>query len=870
MPLRFFIYLPLMLICSLSLTVSRSWAQGPGGRPTGNRPAAMATLYGKIVESKSGKAIELASVQLMSKADTTSKTGKPQVVAGMITRSNGEFRLENVPVNRVYDLKISVIGYRGYTQSLDLRAASLDMTQEKDLGNIRITIDEQELDNVTVTSTGSGLKLGIDRKIFSVDKNLVATGGTAIDVVRNIPSLTVDLDGNLTMRNNTPQLFVDGRPTNLTLEQLPADAIESIELITNPSAKYDASGGTAGILNIILKKNKRVGYNGSLRTSIDSRARLGGGTDLNLRQGKLNFFFNANYNQRKSISTGTTNRSTQIANQVTELGQIDTNTSIGRHTFLRTGVDLFLDNRNTLSITANIGQGRFRPVTESSIWIDSLMASGPPNSSKTERSAKNVGSFDNQGFVVGFKHIFPKAGEEWTADITYNGMTSKNTNDIITDVFPNPIQPAYNRNQQQQLGSGINNNLIIQTDYVRPISDKEKWEMGLRAQFRQVENRNDFYLISTTGSPIYLRDLSVNYTSDDRVYAAYTTYTSTLGKWGYQAGLRLESSDYVGNLPDKAQSFNITFPISLFPSLYLTRKAGKDQEFQVNYTRKINRPNFWQLYPFTDYSDSLNISRGNPDLQPEFTNSLEFSYQKTFKNKDNFIASAYYKRTEGLITRYQAKELAPVTGKDILINTYLNARSSYLAGMELISKNRITRIWEVTTNLNLFLSGIELNDPTIAVSDPIPSWQLKMNHTIKLGKRFTLQLNGEYVSKTVLPPSGSGGGRGGWSGGGGGMWGQTASSAQGYSLPNYFMDAGFRADLGKTRQTSLSINWSDAFRTRRQQVHTESAYFVQDVFRRRDPQLVRLNFNWRFGKVDANLFKRKNSKGGEGMEGMSM
>jgi hypothetical protein len=121
-----------------------------------------------------------------------------------------------------------------------------------------------------------------------------------------------------------------------------------------------------------------------------------------------------------------------------------------------------------------------------------------------------------------------------------------------------------------------------------------------------------------------------------------------------------------------------------------------------------------------------------------------------------------------------------------------------------------------------------------------------------------------------LPPSGSGGGRGGWSGGGGGMWGQTASSAQGYSLPNYFMDAGLRADLGKTRQTSLSINWSDAFRTRRQQVHTESDYFVQDVFRRRDPQLVRLNFNWRFGKVDANLFKRKNSKGGEGMEGMSM
>lgn len=206
-----------------------------------------------------------------------------------------------------------------------------------------------------------------------------------------------------------------------------------------------------------------------------------------------------------------------------------------------------------------------------------------------------------------------------------------------------------------------------------------------------------------------------------------------------------------------------------------------------------------------------------------------------------------------------------------MINTFVNARSSYLLGLELISKNKITKSWELTTNLNLFQSGIELIDPTEAVADPIPSWQLKLNNTIKIGKRMTLQLNGEYLSKTVLPPSGSGGGRGGWGGGGGGMWGQTASSAQGYSLPNYFVDAGYRIDLGKTRQTSLSVNWSDIFRTRRQQVFTSSPFFVQEFFRRRDPQLVRVNFNWRFGKIDASLFKRKNNKGGgEGMEGMSM
>lgn len=870
--MRTLFYSVLLIGFGMILLPAQLKAQGMGGRPPGGRPGATGTLYGKIVDDKTGKPIELASVQLIARADTSKRNSNGQVVAGMITRSNGEFRLENVAVNKTYELSVTVIGFSPYKQTLDLRANTLDATQERDLGNIRIKIEDKQLENVTVTSTGSGLKLGIDRKVFSVDKNLVATGGTAIDVVRNIPSLSVDLDGNLTMRNNTPQLFVDGRPTNLTLEQLPADAIESIELITNPSAKYDASGGTAGILNIILKKNKRVGYNGSLRTNIDSRARVGGGADLNLRQNKLNFFLNANYNQRKSISTGTTDRNTLVGSPLTYLNQIDTNTSIGRHAFLRTGFDFFLDNRNTITVTANLGQGRFRPTTESSIWIDSLFTNRPKTQSYNERIANNRGAFDNNGLVLGYKHLFPRAGQEWTADLTYNGMDNENTNEITTNNFPVPGQPLFSSITQRQLGKGRNNNLILQTDYVLPVSDKEKWEFGLRAQIRQVDNRNDFYLIPVSGTPLYLADLSVNYNSDDRVYAAYSTYTNSRGKWGYQLGLRLESSDYEGRLPDKNQKFNIQFPLSLFPSVFLTRKAEKDQELQLNYTRKINRPNFWQLYPFTDYSDSLNISRGNPDLRPEFTNALELSYQKTFRNKDNFIASAYYKRTEGLITRYQAKETMPATGKDILVNTFLNAEFSYLAGLELISKNKITRTWELTTNLNLFQSGISLSDPTMSVADPVPSWQLKMNHVIKIGKRMTLQLSTEYISKTMLPPSGAGGGRGGWGGGGGGgMWGQTASTAQGYTLPNYFLDAGYRIDLGKTRMTSLSLNWSDALRTRRQQVHTESNFFTQEVFRRRDPQLVRLNFNWRFGKVDANLFKRKNTKGGgDGMEGMSM
>jgi outer membrane receptor for ferrienterochelin and colicin len=252
---------------------------------------------------------------------------------------------------------------------------------------------------------------------------------------------------------------------------------------------------------------------------------------------------------------------------------------------------------------------------------------------------------------------------------------------------------------------------------------------------------------------------------------------------------------------------------------------------------------------------------------------MELSYQKTFKNKDNFIASVYYKNTNDLITRYQDKE-TNLNGKEVLINTYINASSSYVTGLELVSKNKMRKWWDLTSNFSLFTSKIKLNIAGQPEQDPFASWFIKLNNTFKLPKNFSIQLSGEYNSKTILPPGGSGGGGGGRGGGmfggGGGMFGQ-ASASQGYVKANYYVDGGIRYEFLKNRQASLSLNVNDIFRTRRQNIFSQSAYFTQEVFRRRDPQLLRLNFNWRFGKFDPNLFKRKNNKNQEnGTEGMNM
>lgn len=868
---------------SLVLLSLITYSQVPssGGNRPGGGQMPTGRFYGKVIEAKSGKPIEYASVQLLqNKMDTVTKKRKETVVAGMLTKANGEFSLENISIMGQSKLKITVVGYKSFEQtvSFDIKmngGNNGDMSAmmgalDKDLGNVKIELDEKLLENVTVTaSSNPGLRLGIDRKVFNVDKNIVSAGGTAVDVMKNVPSVSVDLDGNVTMRNNTPQVFVDGRPTTMSLDQIPADVIESVEIITNPSAKFDASGGTSGIINVVLKKNKKVGYNGSIRTNIDSRGRIGLGTDINVRQEKINFFVSGNFNQRKSISTGTTDRLT-YGTPNNQLFQTDKSTMQGNFGFGRAGFDYFIDNRNTISLSGSMAKGSFKPSTSSSMETDFL--SIPVVSSLAERLSNSKNTFQNSGTMLSYKRNFPKAGHELTADITYNRSKNSNTNLIKTDSLDLSTKNVVKTSSQRQDGKGTNENFVFQTDYTNPLSDKSKFEMGVRVSIRKVDNKNDFFLISSSGIAIYNPFSSVNYNSTDKVYAAYTTYTNQIKNFGYQLGLRLESSDYEGRLPDKGQVFNIEFPVSLFPSVFLSNKLKNDQELQLNYTRKINRPNFFQLYPFTDYSDSLNISRGNPDLKPEFTNSIELSYQKTFKkNKDSFLGSIYYKNTNDLITRFQVQETSAVTGKDILVNTYINAASSYVTGLELTLKTKMTKWWDMTTNMNLFTSKINTGIAGQPEQDQFASWFGKLNNTFKLFKNFSMQLSGEYQSKTILPPGGSGSSGGGGRGGGGGMFGQ-ATSSQGYVRANYFVDAGFRYEFMKNKQASVSLNINDIFRTRRSDVHSESPYFTQDVFRRRDPQVARLSFNWRFGKFDPNLFKRKNNKnqGNDGMDNVNM
>ncbi len=865
----------------LSLATSIN-AQMPGGRGqmAGGQSMNVGHFYGKLIDSATNKPVEAASVQLIqNKLDTVTKKRKDVVVTGMLTTKKGEFSLENLPVMAQYRLKITAIGYKTIDRKISFQinmagAKNGDMSSmlsgvDKDLGNIKLDIDAQQLQNVTVVSNKALLTMSIDRKIFNVEKNLTSVGGTAIDVMKNVPSLSVDIDGNVTMRNAAPQIFVDGRPTTLTLDQIPADAIATVELITNPSAKFDASGGGAGILNIVLKKNRKAGYNGNLRASIDSRGRPGFGGDINIKQQKINFFAAGMLGVRKSISEVQTKRTDYFSNSIAYSLQNNNPINKGYFSFGRMGIDYFINNRNTITVGGNIVRGQFKTndilnsINDTTYSFAKVQESG-------NRTSYSIGNFRNYGSTLSYKHNYPKAGKELTADVNFNYSKNDNQSDNTQKQFTTINSPKGLILFQNTMGGGTTKFLTLQTDYSNPITEKMKIEMGVRAALRDFSSFNTILNIykDYNGQVFYGNNIATDYKYTDAVYAAYTTFSQQLKKFTYQLGLRLESSKYDGNLITKNQKFSNSYPFSLFPSTFFTYKLSDNEDMQLNYSRKINRPNFFQLIPFIDLTDPLNISKGNPDLIPEFTNLAELSYQNQFSKNHSLFTTAYFRNTNDLITRYQYRDKNPnaAISDSATFNTYANANSSFTYGLELTIRNKFISWWDLSTNFNLYKTDLKAGNIPGSVNQSQVSWFAKINNSFKLPKNYSIQLSGDYQAKTLLPASsssggGGGGGRGGGMFGGGGGFGQSQPGAQGYIKPNYGVEIAIRKDFMKNNAASITLQMNDIFRTKLNATHAESSFLIYDTERRRDPQVARLSFNWRFGKFDVSLFKRKNMKG---------
>jgi len=858
-----------ILVIFLSIEIS-SFAQMPAGARPGGGNMNLGHFYGKIVDGNK-KGIEAATLQIKgAKFDPATKKATESILGTMLTAANGDFSFENLPLMGNFKLTISGVGYKkiekqisfgikmGGGQSMQEMMSMID----KDLGNIKLEESSTDLQSVTVTSTAKPqFEMGIDRKVFNVDKNLTSTGQTAVEVMKSIPNLNVDIDGNVTLRNAAPTLLIDNRPTTLTMDQIPADIIDKVEIITNPSAKYDATGGNAGILNIVLKKNRKNGYNGGIRTGIDMRGILNGGGDLNVRDSKFNFSLNANVNGRKSIGTSESDRIILGAAVPTSVLNNSSNTNNGSFDFYRGGVDYFADNRNTFSLYANVIQGTFNNI--GSQIIDSIK-----NNFSISDNLLNNSSFHflNKGGQLSYKHLFAEKGHELAADFNYSESDNSNWSNV-----------SYQKAKfldQNSVGSGNNKNYSSTIDYSKELSPNTKFEAGSKYNYR-----SEFNLSNQFRNGALLKSISNQYRYSETVFAGYVNLNTKIEKWSFQLGLRAENRAYEGSLLNNrgidSLPYNTKYPISLFPSAFINYKVDEKQDFQLNYSKRISPPNFFQLLPFPNFSDPQNINIGNPALKPQFTHSFEIAYNNAYSKGSNFLATAYYKYSTDLITNYVYRGVNPINNRDsVYFSSSINANTAVVYGLELSNKTAITKWWDMNLSFNLFKSAITATIPGQNVNNDLTSWFSKMNNTFKIGKGYSFQFSGQYQAKTILPPGGNsaggGGGRGGPPGGG---FGGPQSTAQGYNFPSYDFDMALKKDWTLTggRTASLTLSVNDVFKTRINKTYSESQFFIQNVARIRDQQIFRLNFSYRFGKFDLNLLKRKNNKmeeGGGGMEQM--
>ena len=808
-------------------------------------------VYGKVVDGKTNRGIEAASVQVFILTnDGLSGRQKDSLVGGMLSRPNGDFNFENIPLIDTFRFAISAVGYKPI--DLNVYVDPFSSILERDLGNIKIQQDAAYLSAVTVTAQRPGLEMGIDRRTFNVEKNLMATGGTAIDVMKGIPSVTVDVEGNVLLRNNTPQIFVDGRPTILTLEQIPADNIERVELITNPSARFDAAS-TGGIINVVLKKNRKLGLNGIVSAGAGSPDIFNGNLTLNLREGKFNLFANGSYNHAGGKATGQTLRQNK---QNGVIQNYFNQNSVGERTrefnSIRFGFDFFMDNRNTLTLSQNFVKGKFggEEVQDQEYLNKNLQLDR-----KGERFSDNQSSFDRSNTQLVFTHKFTKPGQQLTADVTYNyGNGLEGSNILNTYFYPDGREfkiPDRVRNS----GSNTNDQLTAQIDFINPNAEDSKFEAGIRTFVNNFNSNYNAFALDGAGSATKL-PLSNNYKYQELINALYATYSNKIQKFTYQVGLRAEHSKFSGELVDSAQKFGYQYPDgikglfdALFPSIFITREIREGEDIQVNYTRRIRRPDFWRLNPFIEINDPVNLRQGNPNLRPEFTNSFELNYNKKY-TKGSFLGVIFYRNNQGDITQYSdtisAAQYQQLNNAAIdpnaILNTFINAQSTNSLGAELTLQHTIAKNFDIVPTIqmqyqkvNAVIDRLDLsNEGFVYEAKLIANYKIETKKS-KLFNNLSFQLIGEYESWEILP--------------------------QGKRKPQYSLDAAIRKDFLKNNKATLTLSVNDVFNTNRFGTIYDTETFYQDSYRRRNVRGFRLTFSYRFGQADFKLLRRGDGEG---------
>lgn len=777
------------------------------------------TVKGKILDSLARTPVAFATIRIFSTADA-------KLINGDISHDAGDFSID-APFGRYY----AEIDFMGYESKRTEPFVLSEQDPVHDLGNIPLATSVSQLDEVVVQAEKSSMELSLDKKVFNVGKDLANAGGTANDILMNIPSVSVDPEGGVKLRgSDNVRILIDGKPSGLVsfkggsgLQQLQASMIERVEVITNPSARYEAEG-MAGIINIVLKKERNQGFNGSFEVITGHPTNLGGAANLNYRHKKINFFINYSIAFREQPGEGklyqqtfdmdTAQDGTIFRGDSTRILRQTTNSLItGFNTNIRGGLDFYFNEKNILTVSYLYRRSNASRITDI-VYRDHLFDESNPVGI-TDRRQDEDEIEPNSEYSLIYKKSYAQKGHELTGEVKFldNWETSDQwfTQNEFT-ATRSPIASSLERSVNDE----YEKQWLFQLDYIRPIGKEGKIEMGARSSFRDMVND---YLVTRRNEegefePITdLNDIDLDnvFVYDENIHAVYGILGNKTNRLSYQAGLRAEWTDVKTTLRETGE-VNPRKYSNLFPSAHITYDLPKENALQVSYSRRVRRPFYNDLSPFMTFSDSRNYFSGNPDLDPEFSDVFELGHIKYF-DKGSFSSSVYYRDTDDKIDRIRS-----VNEQGMSVTLPQNLLSEKAVGIEFSSTYSPTTWWKLDFNFNFFQADIDGSNINENYTAKTKSWFVRQTSRFTLPRGVDIQVRGNYEAPQ--------------------------ETAQGKRKSLYYADLSMSKDIFNGRGT-INLNILDVFNSRRMRSISEGVnFYTESDFLPRRRQ-INLTLNYR-------------------------
>ena len=771
------------------------------------------SITGKIVDANTNQPLEYATVVL--------KNTKTQAVSGGITDQTGSFNIKN-PIG-TYLISVEFISFK------TIKFPVQEISSNKNLGTIKLYEDASSLDEVVVIAEKSTVDIRLDKKIYNVGKDMTVKGGTASDVLDNVPSVDVDPEGIVSLRGSeNVRILIDGKPSALVglsgadaLKQLPSDAIERVEVITSPSARYD-SEGTAGILNIILRKGKSSGFNGSVNVTAGDPKNYQAGVNLNLRTEKINVFSNIGYNNSRNPGVYNSNV-TYLTNKAIDSVRIENrdNERLRNGFNANFGLEYFLNEESSITGTIFVRDSKNDNISTNNINSFDSSDNDLYNSLRIQDESEKDQTLQ---FSLNYTNNLDDKGQKLTVDLQHSA-SSENEFAIITDTNPET-------NTTGELS--VDN--LVQADYVLPIGENSQFEAGYRGSFQDLTS--DYLVVAPNLDPAYNPSNNLEFTQN--VNAFYTQFGSKINKFSYLFGLRTEITNIDIHLNNTNENYNKNYT-DFFPTINFGYELNDDQSFTLGYSKRLRRPNSWYLNPFESRESEVIFSKGNVNLDPTYTNSFDLGYLNTW-GKLTLNSSIYYQHSTNNITRVNSQDVRFVNGKEtnVIIRQPINLASEDRSGFEFTANYNASRKVRFSGSFNYYQFETE-GEYTYNVTDPSNGnlTPITQNFDTKNDSWFT-----RFDAKITLP----------WD-----IQSQTRifyygpkNDAQSERKGILSTNLAFSKDILKDKGT-LVLNVSDLFNSRKYQVlgyapsRENPTNITDQTFQRRMRQ-VSLTFTYRFNQ----------------------